>query len=378
MAAIDLVWSAKPLGEVLEEWRAALPHLIAATPQDFDFVSQWHCHVNPDCIAVTARSARGIEFLLPLEIVSKGPLQIAQFPGGSHANANFTPSSAMVCALDPALVLTKIHQAVRTLPRQVDALLLERLVEELDGRRNCLVSPDSKISPNVALSFALQPDFKDILKDRNGAKKQKKMRLMQRRMEDRGGWRVFKPDTEAECIHVLDRFFKLKGERLKSMGLKDVFAELKVQSFFKSLYTGALGAASPRYELHALEVGGEIAAVGGCTIKGRHFTVEFGGICSTDRQLSPGDILYHLLIEDCCKRGFEIYDFGVGDEFYKRRWCDVETWHRDTFIALTVKGSLAVIALKRIAALKKSVKNNPRLFAIIKRLRGRAKVVETE
>ncbi len=378
IADIDLVWSAQPLGEVLDEWRAALPHLVAATPQDIDFVSQWFAHVNPDCIAVTAKSARGIEFLLPLEIVRKGPLSIAQFPGGSHANANFAPSSAMAGAADPAMLLGKIHQAVRSLRPQADVILLERLVENLGGKSNCLVSPDSTVSPNVALSFALKGDFKDILKDRNGAKKQKKMRQMVRRMDERGGWRVFKADTEAECIHVLDRFFKLKGERLKSMGLKDVFADPKVQSFFKSLYIGALGAPSPRYELHALEVGGEIAAVGGCTINSRHFTVEFGGICSTDRQLSPGDILYHLLIEQCCKRGFEIYDFGVGDEFYKRRWCDLETWHRDTFIPLTGKGRLAVSALKQIAALKKAVKNNAKLFAIIKRLRGRAKVADTE
>ena len=378
IADIDLVWSAHPLGDMLEQWHAALPHLVSATPQDFDFASQWYTHVNLDCIAVTAKSARGIEFLLPLEIVRKGLLQIAQFPGGSHANANFAPSSALVCEFDPAVLLSKIHQAVRTLRPQVDALLLERLVEDLDGKANCLVSPKSTVSPNVALSFALKPDFKDILKDRNGSKKQKKMRQMVRRMDDRGGWRVFKADTEAECIHVLNRFFKLKGERLKSMGLKDVFADPKVQSFFKALYIGALDAPSPRYELHALEVGGDIAAVGGCTINGKHFTVEFGGICSTDRQLSPGDILYHLLIQDCCKRGFEIYDFGVGDEFYKRRWCDQETWHRDTFVALTGKGRLAVSVLKQVVALKKSVRSNPKLFAIVKKFRGKARAIEAE
>ncbi len=378
MAAIDLTWSAEPLATLLDEWRAALPRLVAATPQDIDFVSRWLEHVNKDCIAVTARSARGIEFLLPLEIVRKGPMQIAQLPGGSHANANFAASSENICAMPADILLAKVRNAVRQLRPTVDAVLLERLQETLDGRTNALVLPTSNISPNVALSFALAPDFKDVLKDRNGAKKQKKMRQMQRRMDDRGGWRMFKADTAVECTYVLDRFFKLKGERLKSMGLKDVFADPKVQSFFKALYIGALGTAAPRYELHALEVGDEIAAVGGCTVNGKHFTVEFGGICSNDRQLSPGDILYHLLIEQCCRRGFKIYDFGVGDEFYKRRWCDVESWHRDTFIPLTAKGRILVSGLKRIAALKKSIKNNPKLFSLIKRLRGKAKAPEQE
>jgi CelD/BcsL family acetyltransferase involved in cellulose biosynthesis len=378
MAAIDLTWSAEPLASMFDEWRAALPHLATATPQDIDFVRSWLDNANKDCVAVTARSARGIEFLLPLEIVRKGPLQIAQLPGGSHANANFAASSETICAMPADILLAKVRNAVRTLRPNVDAVLLERLLETLDGRTNLLVVPSSSVSPNVALSFSLAADFKEVLKDRNGAKKQKKMRQMQRRMDDRGGWRMFKAGTVEECTYVLDRFFKLKGERLKSMGLKDVFADTKVQSFFKSLYIGALGSPAPRYELHALEVGGEIAAVGGCTVNGRHFTVEFGGICSNDRQLSPGDILYHLLIEQCCKRGFEVFDFGVGDEFYKRRWCDIETWHQDTFIPLTAKGRIAVSALKRIAALKKTIKNNPKLFGLIKRLRGKAKAPEQE
>lgn len=378
MAEIDLTWSAEPLASMFDEWRAALSHLVTATPQDIDFVRSWLDHANKDCVAVAARSARGIEFLLPLEIVRKGPFQIAQLPGGSHANANFAACSETISAMPADILLAKVRNTVQTFRPNVDAVLLERLLETLDDRTNPLVVPTSNVSPNVALSFSLAADFKDVLKDRNGAKKQKKMRQMQRRMDDRGGWRMFKADTAAECTYVLDRFFKLKGERLKSMGLKDVFADTNVQSFFKSLYIGALGSPAPRYELHALEVGGEIAAVGGCTVNGKHFTVEFGGICSNDRQLSPGDILYHLLIEQCCKRGFEIYDFGVGDEFYKRRWCDVETWHRDTFIPLTAKGRILVSGLKRIAAVKKSIKNNPKLFSLIKRLRGKAKAPEQD
>jgi CelD/BcsL family acetyltransferase involved in cellulose biosynthesis len=373
-----LEWAAHPLVDVIEDWRASLQRLVVATPQDIDFVTHWHRHVNEDCMAVTARSARGLEFVLPLELIRKGPLQIARLPGGSHANANFAAASESVSSRPAAEIAASVQTAVRNHRPAVDAILLERLVETLNGCTNPLVTEDSGISPNVALSFTLKQAFAEVLKDRNGAKKQKKMRQMQRRMEDRGGWRVFRSETESECVHVLNRFFKLKGERLKSMGLADVFADPKVQSFFKSLYIGALNDPSRRYELHALEVGGAIAAVGGCTLNGKHLTVEFGGIMSDDRQLSPGDILYHLLIEQCCQRGLETFDFGVGDEFYKRRWCDVETWHHDTFIPLTVKGHVAVSMLKQIAALKKSIKNNPKLFGLIKRLRGKAKAPEQD
>lgn len=376
--AVELDWSVVPLEQAMDDWRGVAGQMIAATPQDVDFVRSWQEKVNRDCIAVIAVGPQGPEFLLPLETLRLGPLRIARFPGGSHANANFAPLRTTLTSFGTHAVADAVKRALKAACPDIDLVHLERMLESLDGLANPLVLPTSRTSPNVALSFGLHPSFTEVLKARNGAKKQKKMRQMQRRMEERGGWRVYRAMTEAECHAVLQQFFKLKGERLKSMGLRDVFAEAQVQAFFENLFCGALGSSSPRFELHTLEIGGEVAAVAGCTIRGRHLTVEFGGICTSDRQLSPGDILYHLLIEDCCRRGFEIFDFGVGDEFYKRRWCDVETWHRDTLIPLSAKGRLAASAIRRIADAKRYVKNNPALFGMIKKLRGRNKMAEQD
>ena len=370
-----LAFSVLSVGQALDAWRDAAPRLTTATPQDLEFVTSWQTHVNNDCIVMVGSLAGtgSVEFLLPLEIVSKGPLIFARYPGGSHANANFPATGMLASQMSAESLTAAMRRAISLARPDIDAILLERQVEVLKGVPNRLVSEGSVVSPNVALSFTLPSTFPELLKERNGTKKQKKMRQMQRRMDERGGWRMFKSETEAETNRVLDRFFLLKGERLKSRGLKDVFADQGVQGFFKALFTDALSAPAPRYELHALEVGGEIAAVAGCTINGKHLTVEFGGICSSDRQLSPGDILYHFLIEQCCQRGFETFDFGVGDEFYKRRWCDTETWHRDTYLPLTAKGRIAVVTLTSIAAAKKRIKNSPLLFGLVKKLRGLGK-----
>lgn len=375
-----LVFSVMPFVDALPAWSGADHRLTTATPQEIEFVSAWQTHVNRDCIAVMGEMPEtgSIEFLLPLEVVSKGPLTFARYPGGSHANANFPATGLIAAQMTAESLQSAISRAVKLARPDIDAILLERQLEELDGQPNLMVSASSSISPNVALSFALPSTFQELLKDRNGTKKQKKMRQMQRRMDERGGWRVFRAASSEETGRVLDRFFLLKGERLKSRGLKDVFAEMDVQTFFKSLFADAINSPSPRFELHALEVGGEIAAVAGCTINGKQLTVEFGGICSSDRQLSPGDILYHFLIEACCQRGFGSFDFGVGDEFYKRRWCDTETWHRDTYLPLTAKGHMAVTMLMSISAAKKRIKNSPLLFALAKKLRGLGRSAEPE
>ena len=332
----------------------------------------WQNHVNPDCVAVVATSSQTglVDFVLPLEIIQKNLLTLARFPGGSHANSNFAASGVLVAQLPSEKLTAGISKAVSLARPDVDAILLERQLETLDGATNKLILPQSGISPNVALSFAYLSTFQDLLKARNGSKKLKKMRQMHRRMEERGGFEQIKARSQAECESILDRFFQLKGERLKSRGLKDVFGNPKVQSFFKDLFSQATQTHSPHFELHALDVGGEMSAVAGCSIHGKHVTVEFGGICSTDPQLSPGDILFHFMIEQYCNRGFEVFDFGVGDEFYKRRWCDIETWHRDTFLALSAKGRFAALAMRAVASVKKNIKNNPALFGLLKKLRA--------
>ena len=270
-----LAFSVLPLADALLAWRDAAHRLTTATPQDIEFVSAWQAHVNRDCIAVigTMPQTGSVEFLLPLEIVSKGPLSFARYPGGSHANANFPATGLLAAQMRNESLCAAVRRAVSLARPDIDAILLERQVENLGAMPNRLVSDTSVISPNVALSFALPATFQELLKERNGAKKQKKMRQMQRRMDERGGWRIFTAGSEAESNRVLDRFFLLKGERLKSRGLKDVFANPGVQAFFKALFADALSSTVPRYELHALEVGGEIAAVAGCTINGKHLTV---------------------------------------------------------------------------------------------------------
>ena len=86
-----LAFSVLPLAQALDAWRGAANRLTTATPQDIEFVAAWQTYVNPDCIAVigTLPETGSVEFLLPLEVVSKGLLRFARYPGGSHANANF-------------------------------------------------------------------------------------------------------------------------------------------------------------------------------------------------------------------------------------------------------------------------------------------------
>ena len=366
MAQNDYQWSVRSLSEAMSLWDN--PDLIFATPQGASWVQGYADSVNPGTIVIVAQRDGVVQFFLPLEVVHKATLAAARFPGGSHANENFAPATHYFCDNPPLDIAKDIITAARAARPDIDLIALERLLPSLEGIKNPLALANSTISPNVALSFKLEKDFATLLAQHNGPKRLKKMRQMDRRMQDRGGWRFMKASNCDEVNRLLNAFFMLKSARFKEMGVKDVFRDADVRNFFKDLF--GKGLTSHEHEVFALEVGGDIVAVAGASIRSGQFTAEFGGITASDRQLSPGDILYHKLIEDCCNRGFETFNFGVGDEFYKRRWCDTELWHFDTALPLTLKGKAAALTWRGVASVKRSIKSNQKLFAIVKKIRG--------
>ncbi|MEM1376246.1 MAG: GNAT family N-acetyltransferase, partial [Pseudomonadota bacterium] len=124
-----------------------------------------------------------------------------------------------------------------------------------------------------------------------------------------------------------------------------------------------------RHVLHALCLNEVPIAVIGCTEFHGRVTVEFGAFDDTYSHASPGDLLFFRAIEHYCAEGFDIFDFGVGDELYKRRWCDVETWHADTFIAANLRGVLIAMARDARTHAVRAVKSNDAVWAQVKRLR---------
>ena len=87
---------------------------------------------------------------------------------------------------------------------------------------------------------------------------------------------------------------------------------------------------------------------------------------------SPGEFLFYENIREACEQGFDIYDFSVGDEHYKRLWCNIETRHFDIAVPVSAKGRLLAAGLSGMTAAKRFVKQNRVIWALVKRLRKQA------
>ena len=128
----------------------------------------------------------------------------------------------------------------------------------------------------------------------------------------------------------------------------------------------------PLFQLKAVEVAGRYRAVLGKSRARTQTFIDFIGIADDDMSnASPGEFLFFEDIQDSCNTDLASYSFGVGDEPYKRNWCDVETLLHDTQRSLTAKGRACAVYRAARGNLVRAVKTNDHLWTAVKKLRSR-------
>lgn len=341
---------------------------VFAPPQSPAWVDAWKREVRPDDVYVSLQRDGTPVLMLALEIVSWRGCRIARFMGGRHANGNF-PACTNPVQFD-AEAFDRIAQAVRAERKDIDLIALERLAPACEGSSNPLWHLRGFASPNPALAVDLDGGFDALLARTSGKRKRKKYRSQLRKFEAAGGVRRIEAATRHETDRLLDAFFAMKTFRFQKAGIRNVFGDSEIQAFFRRLFAEALGSPRPAFVLHGLEVAGKLRAITGSSRSGGRMTCEFGAIAEDEvSQTSPGDFLFFENIKEACDRGLAVYDFGVGDEPYKRLWCDIETEHRDVLLPLTLTGRVAAQAMRSFAVIKARIKNSPTVWRLAKRLR---------
>jgi len=354
-------------------YRAHCREALHAPPQSPDWIEAWARHCNPDILCLALSRGGGAELALCLEVVRKGTVSIARIVGGSHANGSFPALGQGWTGEVGGAEGAALAAAVRAARPDVDLLMLERLAERFEGVPNPLSPLRSWQSPDPVLAIDLSPGFDGVLARASGKRKRKKHRSQIRKFEAAGGFRRFAAGSRGETDRLLDAFFRMKAARFAAMGVADPFGDDGVRAFFRELFgEAAASPARPRFLLQALEVGGIVRAVTGSSLARTTIVCDFVAFAEDElAAASPGDFLFFENIREACEAGLSTFDFSVGDEGYKRQWCDIETRPFDVAVPLTAKGRLAVGLRRGLAGARRFVKANPRLWSAIRLLRRR-------
>jgi CelD/BcsL family acetyltransferase involved in cellulose biosynthesis len=361
------------------DWRALERAGALTTPyQRYDFLHPWYRHLGARAgvkpFIVVGYGADGTAVLLcPFGIVGCAPLQAVSFLGGRHANFNVALWRREVASLigetDLAAILS--HIAAAEPARRIDLLALADQPYAWDGMPNPFRHWPHQPSPSMGYRATLRTDFDAMMRERLGYAVRKKMRKKMRVLEKHGPVRFRRAVTPEQAQDLLDVFCTQKAERMRELGVRNIFAAPGTRAFIEELATARPQGRSPLTEIYSLSVGDTmIAAIGGM-VGGSRFCAMFNSITSGPlANESPGDHLLYFLMQSCSERGLDYFDLGVGDARYKRMFCDETEPLFDTFLPLTPLGRLAVPAFRLAYDAKRLIKGSPALWSMVLALRN--------
>ncbi|MDX8446650.1 GNAT family N-acetyltransferase [Mesorhizobium captivum] len=343
---------------------------LFAPAQSPSWVRNWAAETKADMVVAALNADSRPALSLALEVVRSGPFRVARFAGGRHANGNFPAADPRFLPAIDGPAIRSLFSAIAKARPDIDLVSLERLLPDLDGLANPLAALPNFPSPNLALAVDLDGGFDALLARASGKRKRKKHRSQTRKFEAVGSFRRIEARGREEVDRLLDAFFDMKEVRFAKMGIANVFGDAEVRAFFRALFADALAEEKPPFLLHALDIAGKLRAVTGSSRSGKRLICEFGAIAEDDlASTSPGDFLFFDNIQEACEQGFDVYDFSVGDEPYKRLWCDIEVQHFEALAPLTLKGRVLATGFRQGARAKAFIKNNPTVWKLTKMLR---------
>jgi CelD/BcsL family acetyltransferase involved in cellulose biosynthesis len=314
-------------------------------------------------------------FLWPLCRAKKGPLAVARFFGGKHSNANFPlwrpDIASSLTAGDIRGIVTDIARA----DRSVDMLVLLNQPKSWGLIANPLALLPHEESPSKVCHGSLSADFDALFGDRVSSSTRKKMRQKERALAKHGAVSYWRARSPEEKSRVLEAFFAQKAERLRRLGIADVFAEPGVRAFIETAATRPdPNTGEPPIELYAASVGDQIAATFAGVVSDRRFCGMFNSMILNELSNdSPGELLLANVVRMACERGLDTFDLGIGEAGYKRTFCDKIDTLFDSVVPLTARGKLAAPLWRGQLNVKRRIKHSPYARQVVEAVRRHLK-----
>lgn len=322
-------------------------------------------------VCVLDYTHHGSRIILPLEVKRAAFARIARPLGTTFSNLNL-PLADLSPAFDPEHFLRSLAHA---LTDRADLLIVDSSVMSWRGQDNPLNGMSRIPRVNPSFQLELEVDMHGTLAKLDAKKRMKMFRTSERKLAAAGGWHYEVVTDPAEATATLEIFFAQKETRFRKLGLPNPFAETSARAFFRRLVTAEESRTGHVLRLHALRLRdrhGPPIAIAGISTKGDYAITQFGSVDDTVVVgASPGEFLYHLVIERLCAQGFKLFDFGVGDQPYKRRWCNVETQQFDFILPLDAVGTAFAHFTRVVSETKRFIKARPQVYKTVQALRAR-------
>ncbi len=274
-----------------------------------------------------------------------------------HAPLMTKEFAATCTAADMQHILTRIARHVSS----ADALSLIKTVHIFDSALNPLTHMQHLPHPSAAHAISLHGTFDELYADKRSKSTRRKDRQRRQRIEAMGDLKFEIAQTPQQRHDMLISLLSQKAAWLEARGITNPFAADDVQAFLQSLIDDPSAAAA--LHISAMTLNGEVIAGNLGYTRGNRFYAMIGTIADGDvARQSPGIVHLHELLKWCFDNDISIFDLTVGDEGYKKDWCDMRQDLVDIRLPLSIAGYLATAILRAKDMAKRAIKSSPGLF----------------
>jgi CelD/BcsL family acetyltransferase involved in cellulose biosynthesis len=370
---------ADDLSLVEQDWRAFEREADCSVFQTFDWQAAWLRHVGGPAgvipAVVTGRDAGGrILFMLPLAIAPFGPMRRLTFLASDLCDYNgpllARDFAARAGTADFIVLWKEIGRLLRRDARfRHHAVVLEKMPATIGGQPNPMTALSLSLNPSGAYLSHLTADWDSFYSAKRTASRKQRERRKRKRLADHGAIAMATQEDPAGIASTLGTLFDQKSRSFARMGVPNIFKRPGYTDFYLDIARQP----SMRSVVHVsrLEVGGAPAATNlGLVFGGCYYHILASYDDGEVSRFGPGAIHLQEIIKYAISRGCHAFDFTIGDEAYKREWCDVELKLYDYRAAATPRGLFFTLPAIVAARTKRTIKQNPVLWRVASRVRA--------
>ncbi len=369
------------------EWRHLQGQQACTVFQTFEWLSAWQRQVAPHsgatpCIVLVRGSGGRPLLMLPLAVQPAGFARALTWLGADLCDYNAPLLAADGGDLDAAQFKALWRHIVGRLqadPRsRHDLVRLEKMPATVGGRPNPMLALSSSLNPSGSYVTPLSDDWETFYKAKRSSATRRRDRSKRNHLAEVGEVQFVTAADTAAARAVLDVLIEQKTASFARHGIRNLFARPGYLDFYRAI----AGDPQARDLVHisALKVGGQTAAANlGLIFGGRYYHVLASYISGDLSRWGPGAAHLNDLLRYAIARGLAAFDFTIGDERYKRDWCDEVQPLYDHVSIASLRGAVVVGPAIALHTIKRTIKQTPFLWAMVVKaraavaaLRGRA------
>lgn len=366
------------LGESETMWRK-LEVAADLTPfQSFDWLSTWQEHIGQPAgvlpVVIIGGPAESPLFVLPLAIRQRGFLRELVFLADELNDYNAPIVARDFAKLDSeafGLLWTRITRLLQDSARTRHHLVrFTKMPERIGRQSNPLLALGAALHPSGAYATALAGDWQTYYKAKRSSKTQRQDRLKRKHLSADGEARLVTATTPADIDRVMDALIRQKEASLATMGAANMFAGPGRRAFYAAIAKANGGELQPH--VCGLGVGDTLLATNmGLRFRGTYYYILASYDDGPMSRYGPGTIQLQDLMANAIAAGDSVFDFTIGDERYKREWCEIETALYDHVSSDTIVGRVAVTLASLKRAGKRTIKQSSWLWPLAQKVRAK-------